>query len=365
MSLIRFNLLILTIGVCLSAMTPQASLLMKSFHQFSQSPYSDQLKELVQIKLETGAQVDEVLKLIKELLDSLKQDQVDDDVEHSRQMAVFDQNINELEDDLSKLNTDLANANILIQTLAELLVILRETIITYEKQLSILNEQEQFIRNARAADVKAYNRRVESANKVINALNLIIDKLSKAVDEQTTDENRQAILAQIHSECHEQFGPNHPITILVKLTTRFDVPTVQRILEKLVQIRDAAKKSLNEDIAAEEVASTNFNNSMNEIETLRKRLSTDLENLNQQFNDKFNQQKIVLAQKEQLLIDIPITEELLQLTKEQQEQYHQAYISRQTQRLSEIEVVQKAYNLVFDHVDSVKKSEDLTAKLSS
>ncbi|CAD8048571.1 unnamed protein product [Paramecium sonneborni] len=96
-----------------------------------------------------------------------------------------------------------------------------------------------------------------------------------------------------------------------------------------------------------------------------KRLSTDLENLNQQFNDKFNQQKIVLAQKEQLLIDIPITEELLQLTKEQQEQYHQAYISRQTQRLSEIEVVQKAYNLVFDHVDSVKKSEDLTAKLSS
>mgnify|MGYP001807982229 CR=1 FL=1 len=63
-----------------------------------------------------------------------------------------------------------------------MLVILRETIITYEKQLSILNEQEQFIRNARAADVKAYNRRVESANKVINALNLIIDKLSKAVD---------------------------------------------------------------------------------------------------------------------------------------------------------------------------------------
>ncbi|CAK55826.1 unnamed protein product (macronuclear) [Paramecium tetraurelia] len=353
MSLIRFNLLLLTIGVCLSAMTPQASLLMKSFHQFGQSPYSDQLKELVQIKLETGAQVDEVLKLIQELLDSLKSDQ----------FSI--KNISELEDDLSKLNTDLANANVLIQTLAELLVILRETIITYEKQLSILNEQEQFIRNARAADVKAYNRRVESANKVINALNLIIQKLSKAVDEQTTDENRQAILAQIHSECHEQFGPNHPITILVKLTTRFDVPTVQRILEKLEQIRDAATKSLNEDIAAEEVASTNFDNSMTEIETLRKRLSTDLENLNQQFNDKFNQQKIVLAQKEQLLIDIPITEELLQLTKEQKEQYHQAYISRQTQRLAEIDVVQKAYNLVFDHVDSVKKSEDLTAKLNS
>ncbi|CAD8158938.1 unnamed protein product [Paramecium octaurelia] len=365
MSLIRFNILALTIGVCLSAMTPQASLLMKSFHQFSQSPYSDQLKELVQIKLETGGQVDEVLKLIQELLDSLKQDQVDDDVAHSRQMAVFDLNISELEDDLSRLNTDLANANVLIQTLAELLVILRETILTYEKQLAILNEQEQFIRNARAADVKAYNRRVEQANKVINALTLIIEKLSRAVDQQTSEQDRQAILTQIHAECHEQFGPNHPITILVKLTTRFDVPTVQRILEKLEQIRDGANKSLNEDIEAEKVASDNFDTSMNEIETLRKRLSTDLENLNQQFNDKFNQQKIVLAQKEQLLIDIPITEELLRLTKEQQEQYHQAYLSRQTQRQSEIEVVQKAYNLVFDHVDSVKKSEDLTAKLSS
>ncbi|CAD8134195.1 unnamed protein product [Paramecium octaurelia] len=365
MSLIRFNILALTIGVCLSAMTPQASLLMKSFHQFGQSPYSDQLKELVQIKLETGGQVDEVLKLIQELLDSLKQDQVDDDVAHSRQMAVFDQNISELEDDLSKLNTDLANANVLIQTLAELLVILRETIITYEKQLAILNEQEQFIRNVRAADVKAYNRRVEQANKVINALTLIIEKLSRAVDQQTSEQDRQAILTQIHAECHEQFGPNHPITILIKLTTRFDVPVVQRILEKLEQIRDGANKSLSEDIAAEEVASKNFDTSMNEIETLRKRLSTDLENLNQQFNDKFNQQKIVLAQKEQLLIDIPITEELLQLTKEQQEQYHQAYLSRQTQRQSEIEVVQKAYNLVFDHVDSARKSEDLTAKLNS
>jgi hypothetical protein len=29
-------------------------------------------------------------------------------------MAVFDTNINELEDDLSKLNTDLANTNVLI-----------------------------------------------------------------------------------------------------------------------------------------------------------------------------------------------------------------------------------------------------------
>lgn len=34
-------------------------------------------------------------------------------------------------------------------------------------------------------------------------------------------------------------------------------------------------------MAAEEVASANFDTSMTEIETIRKRLSTDLENLNQ------------------------------------------------------------------------------------
>lgn len=41
----------------------------------------------MQLKLEGGSQVDEVLQLIKELLDQLKRDQLEDDQDHAEKMA--------------------------------------------------------------------------------------------------------------------------------------------------------------------------------------------------------------------------------------------------------------------------------------
>lgn len=36
-----------------------------------------------------------------------------------------------------------------------------------------------------------------------------------------------------------ELGYNNPIALMVELTTKFDVPTVKRIIEKLESIRDA------------------------------------------------------------------------------------------------------------------------------
>lgn len=127
-------------------------------------------------------------------------------------------------------------------------------------------------------------------------------------------------------------GANHPIAVLITLTAKFDAPTVKRILEKLVQIRDGAVASLSQDQAAEEVAKASFERSIAEIEKIRSKLSEDLANCKNKFNQKTVQQTIAKAIKEQLLVDIPITEEILRQTIEQRDQFHAAYINRTEQR---------------------------------
>jgi hypothetical protein len=49
----------------------------------------------------------------------------------------------------------------------------------------------------------------------------------------------------------QTLGVSQPITMLVSVTTRFDIPTVERIVEKLEQIRDGVIASQSDDDAHE------------------------------------------------------------------------------------------------------------------
>ncbi|KAM3145982.1 hypothetical protein pb186bvf_001960 [Paramecium bursaria] len=356
MSIIRFNIALILIGCAYASMSQQHIALIKNVGELD---HKGLLTQMVELKLMQGSSVKDVLNLIQELLDSLLTDQAADDLAHSTQMVIYQEAIDQLQDTLDKLGVELTSLNQFIKITTEELEILGQTIKTLETQLDIINTQEQNIRDARQSDIVAFNRRVAVSNKVINALNLIITKLTKAIEDQDAA-GTQAVLAQLAQE----LGSKHPITILVTMTAKFDKPTVERILDKLIQVRDGAVKNLEEDEAAEVVAGQLFAQSIEEIETIRKRLSEDLDTANTQFKTKSNQLTIAVARKEQVVIEIPLTQDLLDQTIASRDQYHADYVNRTERRTGEIKIVESAKNLIQDHVDQVQRQEQLSAQLN-
>lgn len=75
-------------------------------------------------------------------------------------------------------------------------------------------------------------------------------------------------------------------------------------------------------------------------------------------------QVIARKTKEQLEIEIPLTESILAETKNQKQLYHAAYESRSVKRGAEIKIIQSAYNLINDQVSLTRKTEALSDKLN-
>ena len=72
------------IGIRATALQSGAASVIRGIQELElTNDYTKQFSALLQLKLEQGSKVDEVLAMIKELLDQLKNDQQMDDVEHA------------------------------------------------------------------------------------------------------------------------------------------------------------------------------------------------------------------------------------------------------------------------------------------
>jgi hypothetical protein len=296
--------------------------------------------------------------MILQLLNQLRSDQQTDDMEHSQTMARYTTEIETLEQNLEHLGTELTNTNQFLVAVTRELSALAETIKSLEKQLDLLNGKEEEIRAAREADEIAYNRRKYNSQRVLNALNLVLEKLTAAVFREQNSQGavlleteRDEMVTQIRKE----LGHSHPIAVLVAMTAKFDVPTVQRIIEKLENIREGVIASMTDDDAHEVEAVASFNAVIKEINEVREKLSNDYNTAKQSFNRKTNEKIIAERTRDQLEIEIPLTQRILEETRNQKELYHADYTSRTMKRGKEIEIVQAAYNLVNDNVQAVRK----------
>lgn len=125
------------------------------------------------------------------------------------------------------------------------------------------------------------------------------------------ESEREAILTQIRNE----LGHNHPIAILVAMTTKFDVPTVKSIIEKLENIRTAVIASQVDDDAHEVQAIEIFESLIREISEVRDRLAEDLGSNLEVFNRKTNEKILAEQTRDQLEVEIPLTEQILEETR--------------------------------------------------
>ncbi|CAD8064652.1 unnamed protein product [Paramecium primaurelia] len=310
---------------------------------------------LLDLELSQGGKVSEVVSLVGDLLEQMKRDQLNDDLEYAHRTTTLGLDIEWLIIVLRNLTKERQDKNNQLSELNQILVGLQQQLDALTEQLNILNGKEESLRQTRAQEAASYQARQENNSKVLAALNEIIPKLQVAVFDQEGKSLLQTEQFEIVEKIKRELGHNHPIAIMVALTTKFDVPTVKRIIDKLDHIRNAVIALMQQEDEQETQSQITFQTVLQEIAELRERFSKDFEITSQLIKKRTNDK--VLLEKRLTIInrDLSLTEQLLIQTREYKEQYDAAYAVRKGKRISEIKTVQQAYDLVENHAKKHKQ----------
>ncbi|CAD8079324.1 unnamed protein product [Paramecium sonneborni] len=314
--------------------------------------FSKQLASLIELKMLQSSYVEEVLKEIKLIRDQLIADQTIEDQEFAKKIGQLNVEIEILEIQTEKLAKELQRLNQQIADLNEDISKLIGTQQSQEKQLQTLGSKEEDIRNQYKLEIETISQRTTNNIKSIDGLNEMIGKLQQAV---FAEQSKTTILSQQHTKQYvdqlaNSLGPNHPITALVAVTTKFDVPTVTRIIQLLENIRDQRiqeNSGANEYIAK---VTQSYDVTLKEVTEVRERLSADYSRTVVTLKRRNEDNALSTKSRNQIQKDLPIALDLLQQYRNEREIVQSNYNLRTAKRDNEVKIITQAYTIVAQQV---------------
>lgn len=225
------------------------------------------------MKLQSGDKIDAIVSFIKDLRDSLQSDQSSDDNVSYTKNTFWNNSITELNWEISVMTDEIATLQLEVDQMnLDYTNYQKETDIL-NKELALLDEKQQTLENLRAQDVIFYNTRVSRQNNMIFALNVIISNLTYIVDSQSFISKSQVV------DELKKLGKDQALIGLITLSTSFTPTDLNKIIQKLKEIKTALTASVAEDDAYEQVAQTNFLNLIAEFETCRSNVQNSLDDI--------------------------------------------------------------------------------------
>ncbi|CAD8055930.1 unnamed protein product [Paramecium primaurelia] len=314
--------------------------------------FSKQLAGLIELKMLQSSYVEEVLKEIKTIRDQLIADQTIEDQEFAKKIGQLNVEIEILEIQTEKLAKELQRLNQQIADLNEDISKLIGTQQSQEKQLSTLNSKEEDIRNQYKLEIETISQRTTNNIKSIDGLNEMIAKLQQAV---FAEQSKTTVLSQQHTKQYvdqlaNSLGPNHPITALVSVTTKFDVPTVTRIIQLLENIRD---QRIQENAGANDYVvkvTQSYEVTLKEVTEVRERLSADYSRTLITLKRRNEENTLSTKTRNQIQKDLPIALDLLQQYRNEREIVQSNYNLRSSKRENEVKIITQAYTIVAQQV---------------
>ncbi|CAD8163671.1 unnamed protein product [Paramecium octaurelia] len=314
--------------------------------------FSKQLAGLIELKMLQSSYVEEVLKEIKGIRDQLIADQSVEDQEYAKKIGQLNVEIEILEIQTEKLAKELQRLNQQIAELNEDISKLIGTQQSQEKQLSTLNSKEEEIRNQYKSEIETLKQRTTNNIKSIDGLNEMIAKLQQAV---FAEQSKTTVLSQQHTkqyvdDLRNQLGPNHPLTALVAVTTKFDVPTVTKIIQLLENIRG---ERIQENAGADEYeakVTSSYQITLKEVTEVRERLSADYSRTVVTLKRRNEENALSTKSRYQIQKDLPIAQDLLQQYRNEREIVQSNYNIRSAKRENEIKIITQAYTIVAQQV---------------
>ncbi|CAD8159291.1 unnamed protein product [Paramecium pentaurelia] len=352
MKQVTFLFILITLTIQTQLQTKVDSVMAQMDKMALKNDFSKQLAGLIELKMLQSSYVEEVLKEIKVIRDQLIADQSVEDQEYAKKIGQLNVEIEILEIQTEKLATELQRLNQQIGELNEDISKLIGTQQSQEKQLSTLNSKEEDIRNQYKSEIESLKQRTTNNIKSIDGLNEMIAKLQQAV---FAEQNKTTILSQQHTkqyvdDLRNSLGPNHPLTALVAVTTKFDVPTVTRIIQLLENIRD---QRIQENSGADEYeakVTQAYQVTLKEVTEVRERLSADYSRTLVTLKRRNEENALSTKSRNQIQKDLPIAQDLLQQYRNEREIVQSNYNLRSAKRENEVKIITQAYTIVAQQV---------------
>lgn len=256
------------------------------------TPYGKSLIETISLALEQKGNVNEVQKLLNDLLFKLNSDQAKDTAWWNKENARLKAKIARLAREIEKLRIEILKALAEKAKYEKLRDQAAANIVQYKKQIAhnlrALADNEQR-RNQDAADFK---RSQSEHTDILNALDAVLKELNKLVGSVSgqnrpehvrlgAEENRDRL--QALKKSFVQISQDEAeIQAFVELATEADQNALRKLINFIRKVRASTQQSYNDDIEHEKRSIKAYNHLKNILETdnrrLRKMLAQEIKN---------------------------------------------------------------------------------------
>lgn len=237
------------------------------------------------MQIKSNAPLQDIAKLLSDLKNNLNKQQSESDDLHDSQLLECATDINNYENRISFAQNEIQEATVNIGSLSTEIKRLKGSIENANSQLSILAKRESILHSNHEQDLQDFNQRVQDHSQVLEALDIIIPKLEAITSQDSTPQSVLAELAKI--------GKSNPIAALVEVAASLDPEALERVINKLQDIRNSVQNSLQNDKLHQEESDNNYNNLLSEISNVREsqahRIEEDSEALDEA-QTKFDQE---------------------------------------------------------------------------
>jgi Txe/YoeB family toxin of Txe-Axe toxin-antitoxin module len=231
---------------------------LSEINEIKSTPYGKSLVETISLALEQKGNVDEVQKLLNDLLFKLNKDQTADTAWWNKENARLKAKINRLAQEIEKLRREILQALAEKAKYEKLRDQAAANLVQYKQQLAdnirTLDDNEK----RRAEDAKDFLRSQSEHTDVTNAISAVLKELNKLIgsvsgkgipqhvrvgDEEKRDlKNSFLQISQDEAE----------VQAFIELATSADQSAVKKLIGHLNKLYRSTKKSYNDDIAHEQ-----------------------------------------------------------------------------------------------------------------
>jgi predicted nucleic acid-binding Zn-ribbon protein len=252
------------------------------FVQLDSKPMGNALLSLVQMHMQAGGALDELIVLLGEIRDSLLSQQTEDDELFKSQNATCNENTEIYQTELDSAETQIETSSDSLDNLRPALETLEREIETSKSALSTLESEQSAASEDRSSAAAIYAKNDYDFSDAIAAIEEAIDLMSQLKTESDVEfvqvglKSLEARISRgLNKSSRMLFGV--AVTSLAEMATTADQALVKRIIDLLEQIKQALKDSQKDDAETEEKAAAEYAdyNKMlqDEIDSTKQRLN--------------------------------------------------------------------------------------------
>lgn len=360
-----YNVLLFTVLVAISYSNAFEFTNLAEVKALRSSSYGNSLIETISMTLQSAGNIEEVTKLLDELLFKLNHDQQEATKAWDLENARLKKKIEDLTEEIEALKKQIAldkAEKLRYEGLRDQAIANLEQ---YRTQLAANLKSLEVNEVNRKRDIEEYQKSVTEHNDVINAIEAVVAELSKLIGSVSGDA-KPVHVEEIEAEKRDreyalqksfaQLTKDETETMLfIQMATQADQAALAKLIELLNTLSNNTKQSLNQDEEHEA-------NSKASYELLKSHLTEDNEKLDKAITEQDKNLKTYTAEIERLAKKIQEEEEL-QKSKETEKasaekeraQKEEQYKSDKAERENEAAVIKKLQKIVEERLANMSK----------